>query len=47
VDKQVEVYSDPGPNGYQSRQVYLPGQEIPVVVGGVEVGRIAVASILP
>ena len=46
-DGQVEVYSNPGPNGYQSHEVLAPGHVLHVVVDGVEVGEIAVADILP
>ncbi len=47
VDGQVELYSDPGPEGYRSVQIFKPGQEVPGVIDGVEVGRIAVALNLP
>ena len=47
VDDQVEVYTGPGPAGYRSRQDFKPGQTVPVVIDGHEVGRIAVADILP
>jgi Uma2 family endonuclease len=47
IDGQVEVYSDPGPDGYRSRHDYVPGQEVPVVIDEVEVGRIPVADLLP
>ena len=47
VDRQVEVYTHPSPSGYASRVDFKPGEEIPVVLDGVEIGRIAVASILP
>jgi len=47
VDSQVEVYSDPASDGYRTRHDYKPGQNVPVVVGGREIGRIAVADILP
>ena len=47
VDSQVEVYTGPCPEGYRSRQVFNPGQTVPVVIDGIEVGRIAVADILP
>jgi Uma2 family endonuclease len=47
VDNQVEVYSNPSPDGYKSRQDFKPGQDVPVVIDGAEVGRIAVAAILP
>jgi Uma2 family endonuclease len=47
VASQVEVYSKPGPDGYQIRDDYLPGQSVPVVLDGIQVGTIAVADILP
>jgi Uma2 family endonuclease len=47
VDRRVEVYTSPGPAGYQSHTDFTPGMEIPVVVAGVECGRIAVNDILP
>ena len=37
----------PSPAGYQAQQDHVPGQDIPVVVAGVERGRIAVTDILP
>ena len=46
-DGQVEVYSDPGPSGYQSHEVLAPGHVLSVMVNGVEVGEIPVADILP
>ncbi len=47
VDGQVEVYTGPGPAGYQSRRIFSPGDEVPVVIDGNELGRIAVVAILP
>jgi Uma2 family endonuclease len=47
VDRQVEVYTDPGPDGYRSTEVFKEGRSVPVVIGGREVGRIAVKDILP
>jgi Uma2 family endonuclease len=49
VDGQVEVYSDPDRDTgtYRSRVDYRPGQDIPVLIDGQEVGRIAVAELLP
>ena len=47
VDRQVEVYSSPSARGYRSRRVYKLGQEVPVVIAGAEVGRVAVADVLP
>jgi Uma2 family endonuclease len=46
-DRQVEVYSDPSADSYRSAEVFLPGQEVPVIIAGIEVGRINVADILP
>jgi Uma2 family endonuclease len=47
VDRQVEVYTKPGPRGYRSTEIFKEGQSVPVVIGGQEVGRIAVEDILP
>jgi Uma2 family endonuclease len=51
VERRFEVYTDPtGPADvpdYRQRQDYEPGDEIPVVVAGEEVGRLAVADLLP
>jgi Uma2 family endonuclease len=47
IDKQIEVYTDPGPAGYGSRVDYVAGQEVAVVLDGGEVGRVAVADVLP
>ncbi len=47
VDQRVEVYTQPSPSGYLTRRDYTPGQEIPVVIGAVERGRLAVSDILP
>ncbi|HEY4261919.1 MAG TPA: Uma2 family endonuclease [Schlesneria sp.] len=51
VERQIEVYSDPtGPltqPEYRVRRVFTAGQTIPVAVGGVEIGFVAVSRILP
>jgi Uma2 family endonuclease len=47
VDRQVEVYTLPYADGYHARQDFASGDALPVVIDGVEVGRIAVADILP
>lgn len=47
IARQVEVHTDPAPAGYQSRTDYRPGQDVPVVIDGVEVGRIPVDDLLP
>jgi Uma2 family endonuclease len=45
--RRVEVYTGPGPQGYGTIEVFAEGQSVPVVIDGREVGRIAVADILP
>jgi Uma2 family endonuclease len=47
VDRQVEVYTGPGPTGYATRQDFVSGQQVPVVIDGRQVGQIAVDDILP
>ena len=47
VERQVEVYSDPGAGGYQTRQDFTLGQIVPIVIDGCELGGIAVSDILP
>lgn len=49
-DRRVEVYTRPrgGKNpAYRSHVVYAPGDVVPVVVGGAELGAVAVADLLP
>ncbi len=46
VDRQVELYTGPGSDGYSSRVDFTAGQHVPVVIDGVEVGRIAVSDML-
>jgi Uma2 family endonuclease len=47
----VEVYTEPSgpadPPSYRACRQYMPGEEIPVVLDGREVGRVAVRDILP
>ena len=47
VDRQVEVYTGPGPGGYASCTVFMAGAAIPVEIGGQQLGEIAVDDILP
>lgn len=51
VDRQVEVHADPSGPGdqpvYRQRQVYKPGDSIPVVLDGKQVGKVDVKAILP
>ena len=45
-ESQVEVYTEPTADGYRRVRVYKPGEDVPVVLDSVEVGRIAVSDIL-
>jgi Uma2 family endonuclease len=47
VDRQVEVHSDPRPDGYASREEFRSGDYVPVVLDGKVAGQIAVDDILP
>jgi len=47
IDRQVDVYSSPSPTGYTSRVDFLARQNVPFVIGGVQIGSIAVDEILP
>jgi Uma2 family endonuclease len=47
VDRQIEVYTGPKSDGYGDVRVYQPGDDVPVVLDGTEVGRLAVSDILP
>ncbi len=47
AEGQVEIFSEPRRDGYQSHQVLSRGQDVPVVVAGVEAAWIAVADLLP
>jgi hypothetical protein len=47
IDQPVEIYSGPGADGYTASEIFKPGQFVPVVINGVEVGRIAVDDFMP
>lgn len=47
VDRKVEVYLDPAPNGYKLRSDYAAGEKVPVVIDGVRVDDIAVDDLMP
>jgi Uma2 family endonuclease len=51
VDRQVEVHTAPtGPvdaPDYQQRRIFKPGDSIPVILDGVQAGKIEVNAILP
>jgi hypothetical protein len=40
------VTTEPDPEGDRSGQIFNPGQKVPVVIDGVEVGRIDATDIL-
>ena len=42
IDRELEVYSHPSPEGYKERHVLKPGDQASVVLNQIEVGRIAV-----
>ncbi|MGO9917286.1 MAG: Uma2 family endonuclease [Isosphaeraceae bacterium] len=46
IARRVEVYTEPAPDGYARREDFASGSDVPVMIDGVEVGRIAVAAIL-
>jgi Uma2 family endonuclease len=47
VEGRVEIFSEPGRDGYQSHQVFDRGQDVPVVIAGVEAGWVAASDLLP
>jgi Uma2 family endonuclease len=47
IDRQVEVHTDPGPDGYRTVQVFSSDQAVPLFLEGTELGRITVTDILP
>ncbi len=47
VNRQVEVYTDPGPAGYALRTDFASRQQVPVMIDGRQCDEIAVNDILP
>jgi Uma2 family endonuclease len=47
IDRQVEVHTGPRRGKYEKQEIFKPGDSVPVVIAGVEVGRIVVDEILP
>ena len=49
VDSQIEVYTNPDQNlgQHDTRVDYKPGENVPVVIEGREIRRVAVADLLP
>ena len=49
--REVEVHSDPtgraASGGFQQRRIFGRGDEVPVIIDGVDVGRIAVDDLFP
>ena len=42
----IEVFAEPTSDGYGSKREYKPGEDVPVVLNGAEVGRIAISDLL-
>lgn len=47
LEQQLEVYIDPGPDGYAACEFVKPGEAVRVVIDGKDVGRIAVDEFMP
>jgi hypothetical protein len=47
VERKVEVYFDPTPNAYKFRVDYPAGENVPIVIDGINLGEIAVNDLLP
>ncbi len=47
VNRQIEVYTDPGPQRYRSRVDFPGGTAVPVVIDGQQLGQVVVDDILP
>ncbi len=47
AEARVDLFSEPRREGYRSRQVLTRGQDIPLVVDGIEAAWIAVSDLLP
>jgi Uma2 family endonuclease len=47
IDRQIEIYREPDQGTYRSRVEPRPGQVVPVVIDGQNLGEILVGAILP
>jgi Uma2 family endonuclease len=47
VERQVEVYTNPARGRFRTHRAFTAGQQVPLIIGGVECGAIAVEDILP
>lgn len=45
--RRVEVYTQPGPRGYNTMVTFTEGQSIPLIIDGQEIAEIAVTDLLP
>jgi hypothetical protein len=46
VDGRLEAFAHPSGADYADRRVFEPGDEVPVILDGKEIGRIAVRDLL-
>jgi len=46
IDHQLEIYTDPTPDGYRTTKILDASQNVVLILDGVEVGPIAVADLL-
>lgn len=46
-DRCIELYSEPAEGIYRKREIVAAEASVPVVIDGVEVGRLAVSEVLP
>jgi Uma2 family endonuclease len=47
VDRQIEVYTRPGPDGYQSQVIYTVGQVVPIEIDGNGCDALDVRFVMP
>jgi Uma2 family endonuclease len=47
VDNVIEVHTAPAGGDYTAVQAFAPGDQVPLVLGGVEVASVPVADLLP
>ncbi len=47
IDETIEVYTQPEMTGFRSRSDYPRGAEVPVILDGIERGRLRVDDLLP
>ena len=47
LERQIEVYTGPAPEGYQKCRIYTASETLPVIVDGQEIGQLPIAQILP